>query len=133
MPNTQYSYQVRKVNDFEESDFSNAAIVTTPSANFIVAPTGLSVTVLSNPSANLLSWTDNSDNEDHFSIERADAGSSNFTVIGSTASLSNAHTFTDSTIVAGHFYTYRVRGVNGADVSAYSNLATSIGGAALSR
>ncbi len=65
-----------------------------------------------------LSWTDNSDNEDGFHIERSANGSS-FEIIGSTAE--NATTFQDLSIQTNNTYTYRVCAYNEFGRSGYTN------------
>jgi len=64
-----------------------------------------------------LSWQDNSTNEDGFKIERAVSGS--YGEIASVAS--NTDTYTDSGLLAGTTYCYRVRSFNSSGVSSASN------------
>ncbi len=75
-----------------------------------------------------LSWTDNSDNEENFRIERTTATnvaacqtSSGFTEIATTAA--NVTTFADATLTDGLTYCYRVRASNQNGFSNYSNIA----------
>ncbi len=121
-PSTQYGYQVRAANEFKSASFSNTAVATTKAASFIIAPTGLSAKVSAH-GAVTLRWTDNSDNETAFAIERAPAATSKFTEIAAAAA--NQTTFTDTTAASGGIYLYRVRGRNLAGESGYSNVATS--------
>ncbi len=79
----------------------------------IVNPT--SATVLT------LSWTDNSTNESGFEIERGEAFSGPFTLITTTAA--DAITFGDLGLTPESEYCYRVRSINGAGASEYSNVA----------
>jgi subtilisin family serine protease len=69
----------------------------------------------------LLRWTDNSQGESGFSVERKESG-------GQFAELttvpSDQTTYTDSTVQAGETYTYRVRAFNAGVYSPYSNQAT---------
>ena len=79
---TTYKYRVRAVTTNGPTEYSNVLSLTTlqvPPA----APTNLLVTNFVGYTAQL-SWTDNSDNEDGFIIEIADAGSSDFSVADST-------------------------------------------------
>lgn len=69
-----------------------------------------------------LSWTDQSDNEDGFVIERKVQGDSAFAVVDSTAA--NSTTFADMTVSSNTTYVYRVYAYNADLNSAYSNEAT---------
>ncbi|MBI4188390.1 MAG: fibronectin type III domain-containing protein, partial [Chloroflexi bacterium] len=85
------------------------------------APSGLTATAASATQVNL-AWTDNSDNETSFRIERslnnfATAPSANFTASA------NATSFGDTGVTQPNTYYYRVIAVNGADNSAPSNVA----------
>lgn len=68
-----------------------------------------------------LNWTDNADNESGFRIEREVAGAG-FTQIGAVGA--DVTTFTDSDVVPGTTYAYRVYAHNAAGNSPYSNIAT---------
>lgn len=118
---TTYFYRVRSTNTQGDSANSNTATVTTPSAPS--APTGLSATATSQTSVNL-TWTDNSNNETGFKVERAT--NSTFTT-GLTSVVTTAAgvvTYTESTAAAGTTYFYRVRATNAVGDSANSNTAT---------
>jgi hypothetical protein len=85
------------------------------------APSNLVATSASASQINL-SWTDNSGNEDGFSIERCEGNNcTNFAPIGSVGP--NVTTFPDGGLSSGTFYRYRVRAFNGSGNSAYSNIA----------
>lgn len=78
--------------------------------------------------SNHLSWTDNSNNESTFHIERTTApnvaaclSAGGFTEIGTT--LTNVTTFDDSSVLEGITYCYRVRASNANGFSDYSNIA----------
>ena len=68
-----------------------------------------------------LQWQDNSTDETSFRIERR-TGSGSFGDIHGTGA--GATSYLDTTAAAGVSYTYRVRAINGAGSSGYSNLAT---------
>jgi hypothetical protein len=74
-----------------------------------------------------LSWTDNSDNETGFSIERkSETGGTtmnNFEEIGSVGSDITSYT-DEGPFSTGSKYTYRVRAFNGTGYSNYSNEAS---------
>jgi hypothetical protein len=86
------------------------------------APTGLTATANSVPALQIqLGWTDAANNENAFKIERSDNGSA-FVQIAVVSV--NATTYTDTNVVSGHAYTYRVRATNPIGDSDYSNTAT---------
>jgi len=66
-----------------------------------------------------LSWTDNSDNEDGFRIERRLSPSGSYAGIATVAA--NATTYADNTVTAGQDYCYRVQAYNTAGSSGYTN------------
>ena len=75
--------------------------------------------------SNVLTWTDNSANEANFHIERkaeACAGTAAFAEIATTGA--NIRTFTDSAVMEGVTYCYRVAASNPAGKSVYSNPAS---------
>ena len=81
------------------------------------APTNLAATVISALQINL-SWTDNSTNENGFSIEQSTDGI-NFSQVGTVAT--NVTTYSAETnITAGSTYYFRVRAFNGTTNSTYS-------------
>jgi hypothetical protein len=84
------------------------------------APTGLGATVVSVGQIDL-SWTDASNDETSFSIERA-AGAGSFAVIATVGA--DVVSYSDTTVAANTTYQYRVRARNAAGFSGYSNTAT---------
>jgi hypothetical protein len=116
-----YTYRIRATGATGDSPFSNMATATTllPSD-----PTTLTAaTVAVTPQIDV-SWTDNSDNEAGFLIEACSTqGCSGFTQIDSVGP--NVTTFGHTAgVVLGEFYTYRVRAVNAAGTSGYTNSAS---------
>ena len=87
------------------------------------APTNLTATQQKKGKAHVsLAWTDRSTNESSFVLERSRNG---FTSVDSTVTLAaNATTYSDGNVVAGTTYAYRVKAVNAAGSSGYSNVAT---------
>lgn len=111
-----YAYRVRSYES--ASNYSNAAEASVP-AVLPNVPASLHANV--SDSEIMLNWTDSSNNENGFTIERmADTGI--FTQIGSVAA--NATTYRDTAVSAGHVYIYRVRSYNVLGSSAWSNEVT---------
>ena len=116
---TSYTYQVRAYNAAGTSGYSNPA---TAIPHELAAPTNLVATTVSASEIDL-AWTDNSDNEDGFRIERCSgAGCTNFFEIATVGA--NVTTYHNTSLLAATSYSYRVRAYNGAGTSAYSNVAT---------
>ena len=85
------------------------------------APSGLSAAAISRSRIDL-SWQDNSSNETGFQVERSRAGGA-FSLIATTPA--NATTYSNTSGLAPNkLYSYRVRAVNAAGNSAYSNTAS---------
>jgi len=74
-----------------------------------------------------LGWSDNSHNEEGFSVERSADGDT-FAEIATVAA--NATEYVDESLVDGQTYYYRVRAYNEHGASGYSNVASGIAGAA---
>ena len=85
------------------------------------APTNLSASPNGNdPETKVdLTWTDRSNDENQFLIQRSTNGQ-NFSTVGSNPS--NDTTYTDTNLQAGTTYWYRVRASNGAGASSPSNV-----------
>ena len=92
-------------------------------AFIILAGPGYAIAQTATQSIGLtLNWTDNSNNEDGFNVERGPAATGPFTPQGSTAT--NVTTFTQTIADPGNTqYCYRVNAFNKAGVSPYSNVA----------
>jgi serine protease AprX len=100
----------------------------TPGATAPAAPTSLTGTVLTSTSIRL-NWVDNANNETGFLVERCTGSScTNFAPLptaGSTSTVgANVTTYTDTGLVRGTRYRYRVRAFNATGNSAYSNIIT---------
>lgn len=87
-------------------------------AQFPAAPSGLLVTAVASHRVDLR-WTDNSDNETLFTIERSDDGGSSFNFLD-TAEGDTTH-YSDTDVSADTSYHYQVRASNSWGNSAYSN------------
>jgi hypothetical protein len=91
-----------------------------------VAPTGLTATTVSTTQINL-SWTDNSDNETDFEIQRCTgSGCSDFsplTYIPPGAGTGSLTDYFDTRVSPGTEYCYQVRVINACGSSAFTNIA----------
>lgn len=121
--NTIYYYKIRSADEFGNVSFSSQysfqtqAVGGTPPA----APTGLTA-VRINSTTVQLQWTDNSNNEDSFIVERSSTG---------TGGWGNAEAFPANTtnplmisLTPAAVQYFRVRATNGAGDSTYSNVAS---------
>jgi FtsP/CotA-like multicopper oxidase with cupredoxin domain len=134
---TQYWYRLAAVNNgvapATQSAWSNVVTITPagpPVPAVPLAPSGLTaVQPPSSPTRVILSWTDNSNNETSFTVQRAPVGPGN--VIGTWVTLSTtvpAHAGTglmspgyiNTPIVRGTTYAYQVQAVNAIGPSAWS-------------
>ncbi|MDZ7303603.1 MAG: fibronectin type III domain-containing protein [candidate division KSB1 bacterium] len=115
--NTTYYYRVRAYNNAGPSAYSNEASATTipdPPA----APTNLTYSTVGNTQINLW-WTDNSNDEQGFGIERKIGTGGSYAPIDSNAA--NDTTFSDLGLTPGLTYFYRVFAYNVGGNSGYSN------------
>jgi hypothetical protein len=116
--NTAYRYRVRAYNVAGNSGYSNIADANT---NLPLAPSGLTATPASATEIEV-SWTDNSDNEDGFVVERCTGpGCADFAEIAQVGA--GVAVLVDNSAVTGNHYCYRVRALNAAGSSDYSDVA----------
>src|SRR5882724_9646501 len=113
---TKYYYRVRAYNVNTISGYSSAQNATTLS-NIPVAPSGLTITTLQSSNI-IIGWTDNSNNETGFKIQRkgATGAYADLTTTGA-----NATQYSDTTVTDGTLYYYRVCATNPAGDSTFSN------------
>ena len=115
---TTYHYTVVAFNAVGDAPASNVASATTlPASSTPAAPTNLTATATS-PTRVVLNWTDNSNNESGFKIERS-TNLVKWTQLGSVGA--NVTTFADTKVKKSTAYIYRVRAYNATAASAYSN------------
>jgi fibronectin type 3 domain-containing protein len=89
------------------------------------APSGLNASAVSRTQINL-SWTDNSSVEDGYKIWRSPNGATGWRQVGTVGV--NGTAFSDTTVVSGSTYYYRVNAYNENGDSAYSNIVRAIVG-----
>jgi fibronectin type 3 domain-containing protein len=118
-PGTSYTYRVQACNDGGCSPFAGEAQATTPALPVPDAPSGLSATATQNEAEITLAWTDNSDNETSFRIERRGPGESQFTLLANIAA--DVVTYLDEALDPDGTYIYRVAACAAGGCSAFSN------------
>jgi titin len=117
-PDTQYFYRVRAANAGGQSNYSNEASATTLPP-LPAAPSGLTATTISSSRIDL-TWTDNSNNESGFKIERKTGNAGTFAEIATVGA--NVTSFSSADLNANTKYFYRVRAYNAGGNSAYANM-----------
>lgn len=120
---TVYRYRITAFTTAGSTTTALRSIVT-PAGTKPVAPSGLTVAMVSSTQARL-TWSDNASNETGFVIERSTNGGA-FVVIGTAGQRNGTGsvTYNDNTVTPANTYTYRVAAVNGSVKSAYSNSAS---------
>jgi FtsP/CotA-like multicopper oxidase with cupredoxin domain len=105
-----------------DSGFSNVVQVGQNQDQPPAAPTNLNATLITGPTVRL-TWWDNSSTETGFVVERSDNGEAFFVLVTLPTNFTGNVNYTDTTVVPGNQYTYRVAAMNAAGFSAYSNTA----------
>lgn len=117
---TTYYYRIRSTNPQGDSANSNTASDTTSAPAAPAAPTTLVATPQSTTAIGL-TWQDNASNETGYVVERASSAAFTSPVVTNLAA--GVTSYTSSGLTAATTYYYRVKAVNGATSSAYSNTA----------
>ena len=102
----------------DRTGFSDTASLVITATGPPSVPTGLSAAAASSSQINL-SWSDNSDDETGFTIERSTGGA--WTAPATVGA--NVRTYADTGLPASTTYQYRVKAVNGLGESGYTNTA----------
>jgi len=116
-----YYYKVRAFLGGEYSTFSNE-VSTAGGTGGLFRPTNLVAKVVPNQLAVDLTWSDNSNNELGFEIERRLVGSNSFKRIAIVAPNTTFYRDATNGLYRGSSYEYRVRAYNGQGYSDYSNI-----------
>ncbi len=116
---TKYYYRVRAYNALVNSAYSSQKNATTL-ANVPIAPSGLTITSTTS-TAIVLAWTDNSGNEQGFSVQRKKGATGTYTEIATRGANVTTYTDNDSALIDGTQYYYKVRAYNTAGNSPFSN------------
>ncbi len=114
-----YRYRLRAYNNVGASGYSNEVSITTavPTAPSVLLAFGSSPTTVG------LQWSDDSDNETSFVIERCTgAACTSFLVVG-TVAVADSTGFLSTGLTAETNYRFRIRAVNAVGPSAYSPIA----------
>ncbi|MFM8912285.1 MAG: fibronectin type III domain-containing protein, partial [Flammeovirgaceae bacterium] len=112
--NTTYYYRIRAINANGNSGYTSQIVATTLSP---APPVGLAATA-STPSSIGVNWTDASNAETGFQIERSFTSGSGFSLIATA--VANASAYLDATLTPNTTYFYRIRAVNATGNSSYS-------------
>jgi hypothetical protein len=115
--NQTYRYRVRAY-----QGTTNSAYTASINAQTLAKPTALTATSQAGGKA-ILNWADSNLYETGFSIERCQGGScTNFAALATVGA--NVLTFSDTGLLAGTRYRYRIRASHATGVSAYSSVAS---------
>ncbi|HBG25528.1 MAG TPA: laccase [Phycisphaerales bacterium] len=124
---TTYYFRVRAINSVGTSAWSNTVSVRVAEPADPTTLTAMPSAPAANPLTITLNWIDTSGIETGFVIQRAtnNAFTANLTTLSAPANTSGGATsYVDNTVVLNTLYYYRVRAVNGAIVSAWTNTAS---------
>src|SRR5437870_2624453 len=116
---TKYYYRVRAYNAIATSGYTaekNAITLW----NIPVAPSGLRITSI-RPGTVILAWTDNSGNESGFKIQRKQGATGTYTQIATPGANVTTYTDSDTALLDGTQYYYKLCATNSAGDSPFSN------------
>jgi len=119
LSDTAYIYRIRAFNDDGFSSYTNNLSVTTLPVPPPKNPSGLASKEITKNSV-IMSWIDNSDDEDGFEIEKSKGNDDLFRVIDTIEA--DVTEFHDYGLFPGSTYYYRIRAFNQIGYSGYSNI-----------
>jgi len=117
---TTYYYRIRAYNGAGDSSYSSEVNTTTG----VCPPSNLQAIVVSSSQINL-SWTDNSNDENGFNVERKTGAGGTYSVVYTAPP--NTTTWSDTGLSAGTTYCYRVYAISSFGNSDYSNEVNAVG------
>lgn len=118
-----YYYRVNSINSAGSSAYTSVVSATTLSAPPPTAPNGLTATAISSTQINL-AWTDRSNNETGFKIERATASSGPFSLIFTTTENVTSYSVTGLNVATRYYF--RVSARNGIGDSAFTSVVNAV-------
>ena len=118
---TTYHYRVRAYNSAGSSAYSNPASATTHTVTTLPAPPSTLTATATSSSSIRLSWTDTSNNETGFKVDRSTASTGPWTQIATTSA--GVVIYSNTGLTESTRYYYRVRATNSAGDSTPSNVA----------
>ena len=118
---TIYYYRIKSSNSAGDSDYSNDSYAMTLTCPIIIpySPSNPSASVISLSQINI-SWTDNSDNEIGFNIERRIGTGGTYINVGTLSA--NITNYEDNDVLCETTYYYRIDAFNDAGESLFSNV-----------
>ena len=122
LPTGTYYYKVSAYNAAGESAKSSYASITVL-ATLPAVPSNLTATAVSSSQIDL-NWTDNASNETGFAISRSSDGGVTWGQMSGPLLAANTTYYVNEGLMAGITYYYKIRAVNAAGGSAFSNIAS---------
>lgn len=119
--NTTYFYKVIVVKGDETATSELTSATTFENPEPPTAPSSLSAVAVSTVQVNL-SWTDNSNSETNFKIERSTSATGPFEFVAAVGA--NVTTYQNFGLIANTTYYYRVQAISGDGASAFTNTAS---------
>jgi hypothetical protein len=120
---TTYYYRIQSSNSNGNSTWSNIASATTSTSGPPAAPSNLTA-ISAGCNSIKLNWLDNSSNEANFELLRSTSQNGSYSIVATLPV--NTTTFTNTGLIKGRKYYYKVRAINASGNSAWSNIANAV-------